>query len=113
MLADIGKIDHEDVIPHTTTDNFPSDAITIRMQRMTQKAPNITLHIRGKTKMRSNWNKTYTYNAATTARVNMHYGQIASNWDGCYSLSGELDADITFQDIHNAVTRVKEVMDIK
>ena len=111
-LADMGKIDHEDVIPHTTTDKFPAEAITVRMQRMSQKAPNITLHIRGKRKMRSNWNDTYSYDAATTARVNMYYGQIASSWDGTCSLSGELDGDITFQDVHDAVTRVKEVMGI-
>ena len=112
-LADVGKIDHEDVIPRTTTDKFPAGAITVRMQGMREKIPNITLHIRGSSKMRSSWNNTYSYDAATTARVNMCYhNQTATSWDGIYSLSGDLDGDITFQDVHDAVTRVKEAMGI-
>ena len=39
-LASEGKIKSEDIIPRTTTDNFPTDAVTVRMANMSKKKLN-------------------------------------------------------------------------
>ena len=104
-LAAQGKIKDEDIIPRTTTDNFPTDAATVRMARMQEKTPFITLHIRGKSKQRTySWNN-QTYECAETCRVN--FG--GSNNDMMCS-NGNLDEDYSWQDVHNAVEEVREVM---
>ena len=47
----------------------------------------------------------YTWINALTMRVNMpQEGKY-------YSLSGELDGDLSFQDVHNTITKVKEIME--
>lgn len=113
-LAAQGKIKDEDIIPRTTTDDFPADAATVRMARMQEKVPFITLHIRGKSKQRTySWNNTagsgkQTYECAETCRVNFgggHNEMMCSN--------GNLDEDYSWQDVHDMVEEVKNVMGIK
>ena len=104
-LASQGKIKDEDIIPRTTTDDFPADAATVRMASMQRKVPFITLHIRGRSRQRTySWNN-QTYECAETCRVNFgggHNEMMCSN--------GNLDEDLTWQDVHNIVEEVKEVM---
>ena len=76
---------------------------TVRMAKLSEKVPSVTVHIRGKGKQRSNWNNTYTWNAAATLRVNMY-----PNYPTCPN--GELDEDLTWLDVHNVVEEVKGVM---
>ena len=106
LLAE-SKIDEEDVIARCKTDEFPAEAATVRIQRLKDKTPTVTIHIRGKSKLQKLWNG-HTYECANTCRVN-----ISNNWKtGTMSSSGELDQDYDWQDVHNAVNKVKEAMDI-
>ena len=105
LVAD-GVIKNEDIIPRTTTDKFPAEAATVRMQRLSQKIPLVTVHIRGKSKVRNNWNNTFQYECASTLRVNMYP-------DYADAPSGELDEDYSWLDVHNVVTEVKEAMELK
>ena len=98
-----GKIDHEDMIPKTSTDNFPEEAATVRLSNVRAKKPFVTVHIKGKNKPQTN--QYHSWNYATTMRVNM--GGDYCDWQG---VNGELDSEFTFENVHNAVTKVKEVM---
>ena len=49
-LAQQGKIKDEDIIEKTQTQNFPAEVATVRIHRVNQKHPNVTLHIRGKSR---------------------------------------------------------------
>ena len=105
-LAAQGKIKDEDIIPHATTDDFPVETATVRMQGMSKKVPFITVHIKGKSKQSQNQHHSWTY--ATTMRVNM-----GSDWyEEQHGVSGELDKDLSFMDVHNVVTEVRAAMDI-
>ena len=102
LLAE-GKIEGSDIIEHTTTDKFPTEAATVRLHRVNQKVPFVTVHIRGKSKTRkAGWG---TWDYAATCRVNMggeHNDMMNSN--------GDLDENYTWLDVHNVVTEVKEAM---
>ena len=106
------KIHPDDIIHRTTTDKFPTGAATVRMTRVTEKTPHVTIHIRGKSNLKTYaWNNTagtgkQTYECADTCRVN-----ISNNWKtGTMSSNGELDSDLTWLDVHNAVEEVKETL---
>ena len=104
-----GKIKDKDILPRSRTDEFPSDAATVRIQRLSEKIPNVVVHIRGKSKQRKLWNG-HDYECATTCRVTL-----ANTWGGQFfgmSSNGELDEDYDWQDVHNAVEEVKEVMSL-
>ena len=75
-LADMGRIDHEDVISRTTTNEFPVDAATVRMRQLSEKVPHVTIHIRGKATSKSMWNGR-TYECAPTCRINL-----GGSWQG-------------------------------
>ena len=106
LLAE-SKINEEDVIARRKTDEFPAAAATVRIQRLKDKTPSVTIHIRGKSKQQTLWNG-HAYECANTCRVN-----ISDNWKtGTMSSNGELDEDYSWQDVHDAVTKVKEAMDI-
>ena len=110
-LVNRGKIKIENVIPHTTTDNFPCETATVRMQGMNKKIPFTTIHIRGKGNAKSfnSWGGTpKTYVHANTMRVNMG----SEYYEEQHGVSGELDKDLSFMDVHNAVTEVREAMEI-
>ena len=113
-LAAKGKIKDEDILPKSRTDEFPTDAATVRMQRLSDKTPSVTIHIRGKSNLKTYaWNNTagtgkQTYECANTCRVN-----ISNGWKtGTMSSNGELDTDLTWLDVHNAVEEVKETMGV-
>jgi hypothetical protein len=104
LLAE-SKISENDVIAHCKTDEFPPEMATVRIQRVRDKTPTVTIHIRGKSKPRKVWNGN-TYECATTCRVN-----ISNDWKtGTMSSNGDLDEDYDWQDVHEVVTRVKEAM---
>ena len=105
-----GKINQEDIIKRTQTDNFPMEAATVRLANVKAKKPDITIHIRGPKEQTKSWNGN-AFEYATTCRVNLH----GTQWRGKFSTmnsNGELHQDYDWQDVHNIVTRVKEVMDI-
>ena len=101
-----GKIKDKDILPRSRTDEFPTEAATVRMQNLSEKVPHTVIHIRGKSKERTySWNNT-TFECAMTCRVTLN-----NAWSGMSS-NGELDEDLTWQDVHNLVTKVKEAMKI-
>ena len=111
------KIHPDDIIHRTTTDRFPAGAATVRMTRVTEKTPHVTIHIRGKSKKRTYGHggvgvtpALQTYECATTCRVN--FSNVWSGQDFGMSSNGELDSDLTWLDVHNAVEEVKELMGI-
>ena len=105
-----GKIKDEDIIPRTTTYQFPAEMPTVRMQKLAEKVPHVVVHIRGKSKQRKGWNG-FDYECASTCRVTL-----AGIWGGQpfgMSSSGELDEDYDWQDVHNIVTEVQKTLDIQ
>ena len=107
-LAVQGKIKHEDILPRSRTDEFPTEAATVRIQKVSEKNPDVTIHIRGKSRVQKLWNG-HAYECADTCRVN-----VSSPYrDGkTMSSNGELDEDLNWLDVHNAVIEVKEAMGI-
>jgi hypothetical protein len=107
-LARSGKIDMKDVVDKTQTHNFEADACTVRMSKPTAPIPFVTLHIRGKSVIRT---YTYaggqTYECAETCRVNF-----GGDYDNNMCSNGNLDAQYSWKDVHNAVEEVKKVMGI-
>ena len=108
-LASLGKIKPSDIIPRTQTDNFPAEATTVRMSSMDRKVPFITAHIRGKAKEIKGWNGR-AYEVAQTCRVNFGGNP---NGDFAMNSNGDLDESLTWMDVHNIVTKIKEVMEIE
>jgi hypothetical protein len=122
-----GKIKDTDIIKKCKTAEFPKNAMTVRMHRLSDKYPYIVLHVKGdgQTKQ-SSWGtgtnqQTYTYCTANTLRVS--FG--GSKWDnvGNARKTNVKDEHITFngmldgsgpplQDIVDAVAEVKEKMGI-
>ena len=108
-LASDGKIASEDIIPRMKTEDFPAETATVRMAKPQDKSPFVTVHIRGKSKKRTYWHGGGTYECASTCRVN-----ISNMWSGQdfgMSSNGELDPDLTWLDVHNAVMQVQETME--
>ena len=105
-----GKIKSKDIIPKTTTDNFPFEAATVRMRQMTEKCPHITVHIRGAKKTKQF--HSYSYEYGPTCRVNF-----GGSWQGKVNAgmdsNGDLDENLTWLDVHNVVTEVKKAMNLK
>ena len=109
-LASEGKIKSEDIIPRTTTDNFPTGAVTVRMANMSKKVPFITLHVRGNPVKTKGWNgHSFTY--AKTMRVNMGGDWYAAN--GVKGVSGELDNSISFEEVGRVVAKVTDLMSVE
>jgi|TARA_R110000751_G_scaffold266916_1_gene365903 hypothetical protein len=106
-LASLGKIKPSDIIPRTQTDNFPAEATTVRMSSMDRKVPFITAHIRGKAKKVKGWNGR-TYEVAQTCRVNF-----GGDSHQAMNSNGDLDDSLTWMDVHNIVTKIKEAMEIE
>ena len=108
-LAAEGKISDEDVIARCRTDEFPAETATVRIQRVRDKTPSVTIHIRGKSKQKTLWNG-HAYECANTCRVTL-----AGIWGGQsfgMSSNGELAEDYDWQDVHNVVEEVKEAMSL-
>jgi hypothetical protein len=111
-LAAEGKIEQGDIIPRTTTDNFPFEAATVRMRKVQAKYPHVTVHIRGKKQTRTGWNNSFSYDFAPTCRINF-----GGEWQGkrntAMDSNGDLEEGLTWLDVHNIVTEVKEAMSVK
>ena len=108
-----GKIRDEDVISRTQTDKFPMEAATVRLAKVKEKNPNITIHIRGPKEQTKSWNGN-AFEYATTCRVNFGGTQWRSNTANMtMNSNGELHQDYSWQDVHNVVTKVKAAMEIK
>ena len=106
-MAREGKINMKDVVDKTQTVNFEADACTVRMAKPTEPIPFVTLHIRGKSRQKTyGWMK-HTVECAETCRVNF-----GGNYDNNMCSNGNLDAQYSWKDVHNAVEEVKKVMGI-
>jgi hypothetical protein len=108
-LCGEGKISPQDIIPHTTTDKFPAETATVRMAKVRGENPHVTVHIRGKSRQRAYWNGG-TYECASTCRVNFG-GTWQGNPNTVMDSNGELDENLTWLDVHNVVSKVKDVME--
>jgi len=122
-----GKIKDTDIIKRCKTAEFPVNAMTVRMHRLSDKYPYITLHVKGdgETKYQTWGNppnqQSYAYDTANTLRVS--FG--GSKWNNQTNTRNpvEMDKHTTFngmldesgpplQDIVDAVAEVKEKMEI-
>tara|TARA_Y100001938_G_scaffold11015_1_gene13743 strand:+ start:200 stop:559 length:360 start_codon:yes stop_codon:yes gene_type:complete len=104
-LLNQGKISDEDVIKKTSTDNFPTDAATVRIQGITRKTPFVSVHIRGETFQRTYGNGR-TWNCQPVMRVNMG----SEYYEDTHGLSGELPKGVSFLDVHNVITKVRKTL---
>jgi len=93
-LADDGKIDSEDIIKHTTTENFPTGMATVRIQNVRQQKPHVVIHIKGNPR----W--------ASVCRVTL-----AGAWGDTMCSNGDLCEELNWLDVHNVVTRVKKALE--
>jgi len=104
-LVNQGKIDAKDVIPKTQTANFPYEMATVRLAKVREKNPFVTVHIRGKEIN----NGLYSY--GTTCRVNF-----GGHWQGTpnefMDSNGQLEQGLTWLDVHNVVERTKQALGI-
>ena len=100
-LVSQGKIDYEDVIPRTKTELFPFEAATVRLRRVRDKRPFVTVHIRGKA-TKSQWGGYY----GPTCRVNF-----GGAWQGTpmehMDSNGQLEQGLTWLDVHKVVEKTK------
>ena len=106
-LAAQGKIKDEDILPRSTTGDFPDDAATVRIQRVREKKPHVVIHIKGKAKSRQLPWSSQNHTWAATCRVTL-----AGAWGDTMCSNGDLDEDYTWQDVHDTVEEVKEVMSL-
>lgn len=100
-----GKIKPEDVIQKTQTHKFEPMTCTVRMSIPKAPRPSMTLHIRGKSNKR-NCGGGQTYEYAETCRVN--FG--GYHYNTTMNANGILDDCYTWEDVHNAVEKVKKVI---
>ena len=108
-LVNRGKIDFEDVIERTQSANFPAGAATVRLRMVREKKPFVTVHIRGKSDIRTRpWG---SYDYAPTCRVNF-----GGHWQGTpnefMDSNGQLEEGLTWLDVHNVVERTKQALEI-
>ena len=99
-----GKIKPEDVIQKTQTDKFEPMTCTVRMTIPKAPRPSMTLHIRGKSNVKT-YNR-HTYECAETCRVN--FG--GYHYNTTMNANGILDDCYTWEDVHNVVEEVKKVI---
>ena len=104
-LVNRGKIDFEDVIERTQTASFPYEMATVRLAKVREKHPFVTVHIRGKEV------KNGLYSYGTTCRVNF-----GGDWQGktndFMDSNGQLDEGLTWLDVHDLVERTKQALAI-
>ena len=103
-LAAQGKIHPDDIVGRSRTDELLDEVATVRMHKVREKDPFVTVHIRGKHKTHTRGSG-MTWNYASVCRVNFggpHTNTMCSN--------GDLDEDYTWQDVHSVVEKVKEVI---
>ena len=109
-LASMGLIQSEDIIDRTSTDNFPANAITVRMKDVRAEKPWVTLHIRGEAKQHRYVTLPSGVRGASwesypkTARI--HFGHVYND----YSLSRELDGQLSLKEIGEALEKVQRLM---
>ena len=108
-LVSQGKIDFEDVIERTQTDKFPVEAATVRLRKVRDKHPFVTVHIRGKSDVRTHPWGSLEY--APTCRINF-----GGEWGGTpnefMDSNGQLEEGLTWLDVHNVVERTKQALAI-
>ena len=108
-LVSQGKIDFEDVIERTQTDKFPVEAATVRLRKVRDKHPFVTVHIRGKSDVRTHSWGSLEY--APTCRINFG-GQWQGTPNEFMDSNGQLEEGLTWLDVHNVVERTKEALEI-
>ena len=101
-LVNQGKIDAKDVIERTQTHNFPAEAATVRLRKVRDKYPFVTVHIRG---------KDLPLFEPPTCRVNFG-GQWQGRANKFMDSNGQLEEGLTWLDVHNLVERTKQALGI-
>ena len=100
-LADLGIINHEDVISKRTTNDFPEDCATVRLEQPRSEMPLITIHFKGSNQKSAQ--HAWAYQSVPTARIS--FGGDSSYWtkNNTCTVSGELDFDAWPLDAVDAV----------
>ena len=103
-LAAEGKINQEDIIEKTQTHRFPTKSATVRMARVREKKPSVTIHIRGEGTTKTNNFNNYSYVYSNVLRVNF------GDWLDVCSVSGDLDGEYDFSDVDKVVKKVADIL---
>ena len=101
-----GKINQEDVVPRSRTDEFLDEVATVRMHRVRDEKPFVTIHIRGEIKKQTNPHG-YSWSYAPVCRINL-----GGSYTNTMCSNGDLAEEYNWQDVHNTVEKVKEVMSL-
>ena len=101
-MANQDKIKHEDIVPRSRTDEFLDEAATVRLHRVRDKKPFVTIHIRGKNRKQTN-SHGFSWNYAPVCR---------GSYSNTMCSNGDLDEDYSWQDVHNLVEETKAAMEI-
>ena len=90
-FAAIGIIDPETIIPKTTTDKFPMNCATVRMQQMQYDIPFITIHFKGSVKKAGSSSNNWSY--IPTMRITFGGDGSMYNDHNTCTFNGDLDLD--------------------
>ena len=102
-------LEPDDIIPRTTTDKFPAETATVRIARVRDNSPVVTIHFRGKPHKKSynywdyqnNVQKTESYEGANVMRVGFLLGT-----DTFWS-NGEVEFSV-LEEMMDTVNKVKK-----
>lgn len=98
-----GRIKLGDIIPKTTTGDFPAETATVRIQDLLSTKPRVTIHIKGKKIVRSYFNgsRQANYDSISVLRASCTSGSQVS-FNGSTS--------VRMSDVAYVVDYVKEKM---
>ena len=105
-MAVQGKIKFEDIVPRSRTDEFLDEMATVRMHKVRDKKPFVTIHIRGEIKKQTNGHG-YSWNYAPVCRINL-----GGPYTNTMCSNGDLDENYSWKDVHDVVEEVKQVMEL-
>jgi hypothetical protein len=106
------KIEPEQIHKRRTTANFEADAATVRIQRLTNKHPVVTVHIKG-----TPYQHTYAYGGGSFTNSPVLRVTFGGDWQGNQSdmitFNGYLDgASPPLSDVHEIVNSIKETLEV-
>ena len=104
-LASQGKINQEDIVPRSRTDEFLDEVATVRMSSVREKDPFLTIHIRGPLRHQKKPWGTYKYASVCRIKLGGPYTKSMCSY-------GDLSEAYSWQDVLNVVEEVKEVMSL-
>ena len=106
-MANQGKIEHKDIVSRSRTDEFLDEAATVRLHRVRDKNPFVTIHIRGKNKQQTN-SHGFSWRYAPVCRINL-----GGSYTNTMCSNGDLAEEYNWQDVQNLVEKTKTALEIK